>query len=39
MRTQKLQAENAKDRKILEREFERLNHEALDVLGYTFPGY
>jgi predicted transcriptional regulator len=33
-RVQKLQTENAKDRKILERESERLNDEALDVLGY-----
>jgi Arc/MetJ-type ribon-helix-helix transcriptional regulator len=33
-RVQKLQVENAKDRQILERESDRLNDEALDVLGY-----
>jgi Arc/MetJ-type ribon-helix-helix transcriptional regulator len=33
-RMQKLQVENAKDMQILERESDRLNDEALDVLGY-----
>jgi predicted transcriptional regulator len=33
-RVQKLQAEDAHDRRVLERESERLNDEALDVLSY-----